>query len=242
MLTKSPNNLEALAKLAQSLEYSNMDTSYTLALSLHQKAMEKRSFTHITMAEQIFGNYHLINNRLDSAAIYFDKMIESAKRSNDSTMIASGLSSRGQVSVAMGKLGEGIQLFQDCLLIKQAKLDTERDPDGLADCYGFLGDAYYLAGLYNESLENQFKCLEILTTLKKNVGVGMCYNSIGSVYSSMENYPKALHYFEKGLVLMKKEKFALAIGTIYFNIAEIHFKLNDQQNAIQLIDSAEKII
>lgn len=167
VVAKSPGNLEALSKLTQSLEYSNMDTSYKLTIALYQKAKKMNSQTHIIMSEQLFGNYHMVNNRLDSAAFYFDKMVESAKHMNDTTMMASGLSSRGQVSVTRGDIGEGIRYFQECLVLMQPNFDTERDPDGLADCYGFLGDAYYLAGLYEESLENQFKCLDLLTTHKK---------------------------------------------------------------------------
>ena len=194
------------------------------------------------------GHLHYDFKEYRDAQYYWTKMLDL----NDSAVDIRVLTSIGNCHRKLKTYDKGVYYFERAL---------EMDPKnfyalfGLADCYRGMNQQYRSVEYWNKILEIDPRNKVILTR------AGDAYRNTGDYATATEYYQKALNiefdlYAVLGLALISKGqgKFEEAISSLtrliqadpknyrlYIDLADCHIKLNQKQEAIDVLQKFQKI-
>lgn len=121
-------------------------------------------------------------------------------------------------------------------------------PQGRAETFFNLGDAYLIKREINKALTNYDKALNIYKRTKNIDRISETLDKIGKTYRSISDYDTALDYFLKALKFsqgMKGKKKKDRMSLIFYQIGTVYQGLGDSDKALEYLkkslDLAEKI-
>ena len=119
-------------------------------------------------------------------------------RLKDTLGIANVNSGIGMIEIKRGNYSKGIQsslsaiaVFEDNYLFKN-----------LSEDYNNLATAFYETDRLEESLEYNFKALEVRERLKDSFNLSTTYRNIATLYSLKKDHQNAISYYNKVLLLL----------------------------------------
>jgi len=117
---------------------------------------------------------------------------------------------------------------QEGLFQMTGELQRAIRESGSSRAYVFLGNAYNMAGRYQEAI-NAFS--QVRSVPADQDPLPMRYNGIGFAYSALGRLDEAISAYKKALGLLNDP-------TIYINISMVYIKKNDAGNAIKNLEKA----
>jgi tetratricopeptide (TPR) repeat protein len=136
------------------------------------------------------------------------------------------------------RLDEALGYHKEALGIDEKASDKE----GMARDYNEIGAVLRTQGMYNESLKNYEKSIDIHKNLNKIKELGNDYYCMNFTYSKLGEYDKSLDLLYKALEIHKdKDEEAIAkdyggIGIVYREMKEYSKALDYHTNAFEIHD------
>ena len=233
-------------------------SNYDSLLVAYSKA--KADTDRIELAYKLGVHFHYLN--LDSAQLYFESMLELAKEAGDFKKKALGISSLGNVDLAMGNYELALKKYLESLAISSSINDSY----GVARAYINLGIVNMEMGRYNTSMGHFIQSVKISEAeLEKKpeneaelLSLSRSYGNIGNLHAylgengsggaSRVEYEKAIAILKKSLPLKDKlisstdPSMRSAGGKdksiTYSNLGEFYFLLQEHDSAMKYTNEA----
>jgi tetratricopeptide (TPR) repeat protein len=175
-------------------------------------------------------------NRLDSSAVFANKVIEVGKRLQQRSsskeilrQMIYGYSNLAVIFRNLGKFPESLQNALNALKIRESIRDTL----GIANSYVNMGNVYLAQKNYEEALSDYTKALDIFKDKKYRYGVALCYNNIGNVQKHLVRHIDALQSYSLSLQMFKEMKEEYGMLNAYNNIGTLKEELGEYDDALK---------
>lgn len=129
--------------------------------------------------------------------------------------------------------------FVEANKIAQASLQfatQHADTSVLLQSYINVIDLLYLTKENQAARDTIEKCMPIAQLLGDSSLLAQLYNYSGGLEMRASNYNKALEHFETALRFIEASNHYQVIGSVKNNLGRLYRKLNDQENAMAIID------
>ncbi len=119
-------------------------------------------------------------------------------RINDTLGIAKVNSGIGMIEIKRGNYSKGIESSLSAIAVFEDNYLFEN----LSEDYNNLATAFYETDRLEESLEYNFKALEVRERLKDSFNLSTTYRNIATLYSLKKDHQNAISYYNKVLLLL----------------------------------------
>ena len=173
--------------------------------------------------------YSMVNT--DSAYVYGEKSIRSAKKIGDSTLIAQALSDFAVVNYSKGDLKIALNYYNKSLAIRE----KQRDSSGIASLHYKMGTAYHKKTQLDSAMIYYLKALKFYEDTGNEVLANSAESNIGALHFNQKNYKEALRYFNKNIKFFRKTDQTKLLGNALVNKASIQLVMKDTLEAIKTL-------
>lgn len=179
---------------------------------------------------------------LDSALVYGNKSVKSAKQINDENLYAQSLSDLGAVYYLQGNINKSLALFLQSLKIRESQKNEER----IAALNSKIGNIYQKKLEFPLAMTYNIKALKYYEKINKQENIAILESNIGVIFFNMKNYKKSLEHFNNAIIPATNKNLTvplsnalIGIGNIYkeqkkYELAEKNYlkvlKLSDETN------------
>lgn len=164
---------------------------------------------------------------LDSAAIYYKRAGDLAKKLKDSGGQFKYYSNYTYILNQKGELRKGLRLNLEALALAK-RIGSKQE---LADCLFNVGSSYNNLGLFDEALQFYLEAAKKFEELKDLKTLSIVYDNIGGVYTNSTQFEEALNYHQKAYELSKELKDEQAMAKILINKGITELALKDRKVA-----------
>ena len=208
-------------------------------------SLKKRLTTNISVSE-VCGLYNQLGvaymtiGMLNSAQYSFSKSIENNNAKENTIEWAKGLSEIGNILSVKGQHKQGL----DTLLLAKDATDLIKSDSKIKieiRLFKYLGDLYSRAGLYEKSIENLQKSIQLASKADDNNMLAKNYNTLAINYSNLKDYTKAIEYNNKSLDVFKAIDDKIRIANTYSNLATLFKEKGNNDSTIKYNNFAIKI-
>ena len=105
--------------------------------------------------------------------------------------------------------------------------------NGIGYAHNNIGLNYWRMGVYDLTLENYFKALDIFETLKNSSGLATTNNNIGLIYFAHSQYEKAIVYLEKSIELSTVLKNKIDVSRSQHNLGLVYNELKQHNLSLR---------
>jgi len=179
--------------------------------------------------------YSMVNT--DSAYVYGEKSIKSARKIGDSTLIAQALSDFAVVNYSKGDLKLALDYYKKSLSIRE----KQRDSNGIASLHYKMGTAYHKKTQLDSAMIYYLKALKFYEETNNEVLANSAESNIGALHFNQKNYREALRYFNKNISFFRKTDQIKLLGNALVNKASIQLVMKDTLAAVKTLDESIKI-
>jgi len=181
---------------------------------------------------KILGNIALIMSssfQNDSARFYLKETIRNCKNKNIDDLKAKAYFDLSNLHIQMDNYGEAAKA------LNQVNSELKRNPDSilLLLTYQTFGLLYYKIGMFDSSITNYKRAIELDLNIKEVSFISNTYNNIGELYFYVaENYDSALLYYQESVsnaLPYKKNEMQLVTQ---INTGNVYTKLSKPDSAI----------
>lgn len=110
-------------------------------------------------------------------------------------------------------------------------LDTSIATWDLFNLHNNISSLYGMMGMYNESIEESYKAINITKLTNDFTGLADCYASIGNSYIGMKKYKEAIDILKKSLELINKQGDVQLNSSLYKSLAQSYKALNQYKES-----------
>jgi len=108
-----------------------------------------------------------------------------------------------------------------------------KEEEGIVEALNLLSCAYFHIGLYEDSLTNSLKVLDLCIDDKHSFVHTCCLNNLAEIYKVTTEYSKALKYYEKALEKAKIFNYSSLYASILSNIGQVLIEKNNYDKAMK---------
>jgi signal transduction histidine kinase len=203
-----------------------IDESERLAQSLNY---DKGIAQAILYKAQIFALKDDYYNAIDN----FNRSKQIFTRTKDTLGIAKVNSGIGMIEIKRGNYSKGIESALSAIPVFEENYLFEN----LSEDYNNLATAFYETDRLEESLEYNFKALEVRERLKDSISLSTTYRNIATLYSLKKDHQNAISYYNKVLLLLASSGNSLELrGEILPKIGQEYL------NSKNYIKAAENLV
>lgn len=219
--------------LAYYYQSKNLDSAiyfgyegYYLAKAINFKSGQIGSLYQVALAYDF-------KDKLDSAIVIYDKAIEIAKSSRDTTNLAKLLNAKGTSHYFSGNYLEALTYFNNGLDYSE-RINYQ---EGFAHSLNNIAVIYRMQRRYEMALEVYEKSLDIKIKQKDTTGIINSYYNMGLSYSHLNQYSESLQYLLKAKNLSEYHSDSkLAIANIDVGIGIAYYNLENFSEAIDYLN------
>ena len=177
----------------------------------------------------------------DSSLFYARKTLELAKKSKNSSYLATAFNRIGLAYDNFNQLDSAIKNYNIALNIRFSLEDTLAASNTLND----IGACYFYQSLLDSAAKYYLKAAELRYKIKDDKSLAQSYNNLGLVHRKQENYAKAIEFYQLSLKLKEQLKDEFGVLNTLSNISVVYqqqylFK-EAEQYSIRALDLAQKI-
>ena len=216
-------------------QQENKSKSISYAMKALEKAEEVNNRKAILAAYYQIGNYlRDYQKNYEVALLYYGKILEIYKQTDDKINIAGVLNDIGTVEKQLGEDSLALNYFNESLGIAE-KINHRHSK---ANAYRNIAEIYYLRQDYKNALTYFLESY--------NTGCDKCPSitfhgvliKIGNVYLNAKDYGNAQKYFNKGLHLADSAKANYEIAVSHLALADLYRALNNSNASTRHYHSA----
>lgn len=104
----------------------------------------------------------------------------------------------GIIFLIFEEYNKAIHYFDKSIALSQ-KLDLRHE-----HLYNNKGICFARLGMFDSSIVNHNRCLQIRLENEDDLGIGQSYNNLGELYYELESFDSSLYYYEEGYAYRKK--------------------------------------
>jgi len=178
-----------------------------------------------TILSELVWNYVTIS--MDSAIIFGEKGVETAKSLNDPVLLSQLYSDLGYAWMEKGELINARENYQTALDLRYELGDS-------AKIYGIitnLGSVYQRDFQSDSAMVNYLKSLAFFERTGNDRNADFIRNNIGVIYLEMRNYPKALEIFTQVAEYRKSQADEYSLAMAYTNLGNTYKNLKNFEKA-----------
>jgi signal transduction histidine kinase len=178
-----------------------------------------------TILSELVWNYVTIS--MDSAIIFGEKGVETAKSLNDPVLLSQLYSDLGYAWMEKGELINARENYQTALDLRYELGDS-------AKIYGTitnLGSVYQRDFQSDSAMVNYLKSLAFFERTGNDRNADFIRNNIGVIYLEMRNYPKALEIFTQVSEYRKSQADEYSLAMAYTNLGNTYKNLKNFEKA-----------
>lgn len=234
--------VEVLERQAKVLERQGELTKATAVTKLAKELLEQGNYNPILLARleqrlgwiySLIGNHELALTTVNDALSLLN-LLDASQR-DVAEVLALTLRSIGAIHTSMSDLAKALNYHQQAL-----KLYAElQHPSGIAYCYDYIAEVYYLQGNFDQSMEALGKSLNVQREVGDAYGLVAGLNNQGILYLHAGNLDKAESSYLESLQFARQIGSLQAIGRIYNNLAELAIKRKHFDVAEKMLIEAE---
>ena len=112
---------------------------------------------------------------------------------------------------------------------------------GMAESLNLLGSLNRMKGLYNETLDQYIRALNLRKEINDQKGQAAVMGNIGNVFFEQGDYPKALDYYLRALQTEEKMEHKIGIANNESRIGAVYWSEKELEKAIEHLNKALKI-
>ncbi len=192
----------------------------------------------IAIGNYCLGNYFFITAVNDSAIIYYNKVIDNAKKLSDKLLLTSSLLNLANIEDTLGNYDIALKLKDSVSEIYLRSENYFR--------YGIaLGDAantHINKGDYEKAMVGTLKALKVLDTIDKEpFRKADLYRQLGRINYFQGNYQKSINDFEEALEIYKSTADNLYQSYTLVDIGNIYVELDDYEGALFYYNKSKTI-
>jgi signal transduction histidine kinase len=194
----------------------------SLKIALNQA---KTPTDQATILSELVWNYVTIS--MDSAIIFGEKGVETAKSLNDPVLLSQLYSDLGYAWMEKGELINARENYQTALDLRYELGDS-------AKIYGTitnLGSVYQRDFQSDSAMVNYLKSLAFFERTGNDRNADFIRNNIGVIYLEMRNYPKALEIFTQVSEYRKSQADEYSLAMAYTNLGNTYKNLKNFEKA-----------
>jgi tetratricopeptide (TPR) repeat protein len=173
----------------------------------------------------------------DSALIFVNTALETAKRLSLHREIADAYSIKGLVSFKQNNFSGALENYFASIRFLEQKTDKKE----IGTTYNRIGNVYYMQGNYPEALSNYLVGLKAREEAGDTNGMGGSYISLGNVYISQGNNSDALKNYKAALKIKRKTGDKDAMAGCFNNLGNIYKTQGNYREALENYTAARKI-
>lgn len=160
---------------------------------------------------------------LDSAAVYGEKALNAANKTQKPQMIAQAYSNLGAVYLRKENFEKSEAYYLQAAKIRRVNKDAE----GVAKININLGNVYASKQDYLKATESFLEAIHYFEKKKNDTIVSMTKGNLGLIFFEMKNYSKAIKYLEESSVFLKKAKMDQGLCRTYLSLGDVYITLKD---------------
>ncbi|MBP7810194.1 MAG: histidine kinase [Bacteroidia bacterium] len=189
----------------------------------------------------IYGQIYFQNDLLDSASVYFLRVVESSERIGDKEYLAKAYSYLAGVFGKMKQVEKAIFYLKKSIEINEA----QKNYSGLAGNYSVLSTAYSAifnrtdtSKLYFDSTSMAIKKAILFAKISGNKEVLLsAYNKTAGQFIFLKNYVLAEKYLDSSIINSVHGAHDPNLISVYYRKADMFLRSGDYKKAISNIDS-----
>lgn len=197
---------------------------------------------------EYIGLFYQSLNKLDSAVLIYNKLLEISKSKNDYESISSVYNQLGVINKVRGNYDMAFEYYYKSTSILDSIKKITIDIAKLSKINTFLSNTYAnIAGIYtylkntDKAISMYKKAYRIKEENKDSIGFSTIISNIGAAYYFDQKFDSALYYFKKSLKYdtdvnerTVKQNSLLNLGSIYIEIKEYDKALKYTNSYIKL--------
>ncbi len=183
-------------------------------------------------------------NNADSAKMYADKSIASAKKINNGYLLANGYNALGVVNIVQGNYDEAIDAIEAGVAVTRQLL--EKQPENrlyirrILALYNNMGNVHYYRAEYSKAIDNYIKSLNYSNQIDFVAGKANCISNIGAAYKDMLSFTKALEYNYKALNLARQVNDGYLLSQSLNNLGATYYSVPNYDSALYYFTQSTK--
>jgi two-component system, NarL family, sensor kinase len=191
------------------------------------------------MVQALVGaaNIHLKRSNYPKALSFYQQVLDTAERINDSLMRFKALQGMGQVYERQNFNIRAIGVFEEALLIA----NTFESKKYQAEILNHLGGVYLKENLDTAALNAFNKAISIYSDIKLENKLAVVHINISQYYEKEGKYSQADAYIRKSLEFNQKTNYAQGLSLCYFNIGRLLIRQNKYDEAIMNLVKADSV-
>lgn len=196
---------------------------------------------------KIFGDlcWYYNSVSLDSALVYGNKSVKSAKQINDENLYAQSLSDLGAVHFLRGEIAKSSNFYLQSLEIRK----KQNNPDRIASLNFKIGNNFYKGMDYKNAMNYYVKALNYYEKTNNYSVIANLESNIALIYYMQDNNKKALEYFQKSAKYFQDNKMysplsnsLVGIGNVFYDQKNINLAKKYFFDAKQLAEQSQNKI
>lgn len=208
-------------------------------------APEERMVTEITREERLraatsyntMGLSYLDIGKLDVAVMYFEQVVNIARRENSPEIEGIGLGNLGQAYTALGYIERAIEFHEENMGI--AHRLGNREQEGLA--LGNLGRAYRHSREPERAVRFHERELQIAHELADRFKEAAALHSLGESYQHLGDAEKAVSYYKQSLAIARDIGDRTRLERILNSMGQFYLQRGEVKEAVTLFKQTLEI-
>lgn len=226
---------ESLAALrAKELIYHSPDSTFDGTEEYAFKHALLRDVTYETVLKRHRQQYHaLVAEWLSQASgerrgEYLSVIAEHYEKAGDNDRAVAVLLEAGERALNLSAFDEAFRFFQRAL-----HLLHPRQTRDLAHIHLKIGEAFYRAGEFNDSIKNTEKALQLARELSSSILLTACLAQLGQIYAEMGDYPHAEQTLRQALPMARAAGIPArpTLARVLYGLGNVYWRLNQPEQA-----------
>ena len=223
--TTAVNILIEIANIYKATNRDSMKAAASKALVL----AEKNKFnTGIGTALYLTGVANAIENKNDTALIYYNRALSVFHKAGLTDKECMTLYNINVSYYHQNKLDLALTTLKTCIDLAEKTHNYQRTCRALLG----MGDIYRDKADYSGALNTYLKALSLYEKNNFIPGIAETYRDIADIYSLLGNFPKALEYLNKSNAIYKTSDDIQAVIVNYTSVGSIYGQMKDYTNSL----------
>lgn len=191
------------------------------------------------------GNRYFDIGEVRKAIEYYKRALVIDRDIGNKSGEGTDLGNLGTSYARLGDLPPAIEYYELALTITRESAKASQNEQerivarrGEGSRLGNLGNAYYLLGEIQKSIEYYESALAIANELGDKRGKGNLLNNLGNAYASLEKLSQAIEYYQQALAIAREIGDKRGEGTNLGNLGEASSVLGDLYTAMEYYERA----
>ncbi len=223
-----PYNINQLLLLARQIQFSQPDSSYTIASAALKESEKSEDRKSAGLCQQFLGELLFFQGIYSEAGEKFLLAEEIFQRLDSRDLLVENCNFQGRLHYKTSSAEEALTMHQKAYDLAF----QEGNILGQAISLGWIGGMYEKMGAYNDALTCQWSAKELMEENQLDSLSAEINENLGSIYEDLEAFDSAQYYFEAAYQLNLACGDSLKLINTINNLGDIYRKKGQMKKAL----------